>query len=144
MRVRVRGYSHFVNLRRGDPRRIVVVAILIAGAAAWAWHQADEAADVLRFAAGSGAGLMLAGLMRIGDDAIAGRLAADVRDSLARTITIAGAAIVPGALLLARGIDLGDDLGVLLAGAAAGMFAGVAALYPLPGAVADARGRSRR
>ena len=121
-----------------------MIAILIAGAAAWGWHEADEAADGLRFAAGAGAGLMLAGLMRIGDDAIAGRLAADVRDSLARTITIAGAAIVPGALVLARGIDLGDDLGVLLAGAAAGMFAGVAALYPLPGAVAGARGRSRR
>ena len=136
----------FVYLARWDPRRIAVIAVLIAAAAVWAWLEADEAADALRFAAGSGAGLVLAGLIRIGDDAIAGRLTADVRDSLARTVMVGGAAIVPAALVLARGIDLGDDLGVLLAGAAAGMCAGLAALYPLPGGVSatpDARDRRR-
>lgn len=123
-----------------------MIAVLIAAATAWAWLEADEAADALRFAAGCGAGLMLSGLVRIGDDAIAGRLTADVRDSLARTVTVAGAAIVPAALVLARGIDLGDDLAVMLAGCAAGMFAGVGALYPLPGAISapNVRGRSRR
>ena len=118
-------------LRRGDPLRIAVLVVLIGSAAAWAWSRADDGStDLLRFVAGTGAGLVLAGLARTADGGLARRVPFGRREEIAGIAVIAVAAMAPIVLLVGRGLDL-EDLDVALLGAAAGFLAGVGALYPI-------------
>ena len=121
-----------MNGERTDPRRIAVLALMIGGAVVYAWlRSADGAGDVLRFLAGAGAGLALAGLTRAGDRGLAGTMSYRRRVALARKLVVFGAATGAACIIPLRGLDLDATLEVVLAGAFAGFFAGVGVLYPL-------------
>ena len=117
---------------RSDPLRVIAVLAMIGAAAAYAWVVADDGADdLLRFLAGAGAGLLAGVLTRLGDGIVAARLPFKRRVAIANAALLVVIAILPGALVLLRGVSVADNAEILLAGAAAGFFAAVGVLYPL-------------
>jgi hypothetical protein len=120
-----------VRLDRGGPRRLAVLAALLVVAAVWAWRAADEGSDALRFIAGAGIGLIVAGVMRFGDGMLARRADSSVRTRLSGIAMFAGPVLgVAAAGVLARA-GVPGDVEVFAAGAFGGVIAGVGVLYPI-------------
>jgi hypothetical protein len=129
---RVGGYKHPVRLDRGDPRRVLLVAALVGAAAIWGYRQADDDDDALRFIAGIGMGLTVAGLMRWADGTLARHAGRGIRSRLSGLALILGPLVgVLAAGVLARTSGPGANVEVFMAGTFAAFIATVGVLYPI-------------